>query len=168
MPPRAAKLSEQQLQEQVVKLLSAYSRPDICFFAVPNGELRNWKVGVRLKAAGLRAGAADLLLLIGARAHALELKTEIGTLSARQHTFREDWERAGGFFHVAFGLDQALGVLQGIGAFRAGVRFSVADEAFAGAPSTDTHAADGLRVRKGSASGRVSRSPIRLAGAGKC
>jgi len=160
---RTASLSEQALQEQVIKLLSAYARPDICWFSVPNGELRNWKVGTRLKAAGLRAGVADLIFLIDARAHAVELKTEIGTLKPRQFDFKESWERAGGFFHSAFGLDQALGVLQGIGAFRNGVSFlAVGSVSIPSANPTG-----GRRVRKGSASGRASRSPNLLDGGGR-
>jgi hypothetical protein len=123
---RQAKMSEQALQQQIVKLLNAYARPDICWFAVPNGELRNYRTGVKLKAAGLRAGASDLAFIIEGRFHAVELKTEIGTLSAKQLSFREDLERAGGFFHTAFGLDQALGVLKGINAFRPGISFSSA------------------------------------------
>lgn len=122
---RQASMSEAALQQQLVKLLNAYARPDIVWFAIPNGELRNYKTGVKLKQAGLRAGASDLFFVIEGRAHAVELKTEIGTLSGKQLAFREDLERAGGFFHSAFGLDQALGVLKGLNAFRPGVSFSV-------------------------------------------
>jgi hypothetical protein len=145
MAPRTAQLSEAALQQHVVKLLQAYARPDVCWFAVPNGELRNYKVGVKLKQAGLRAGAADLAFLIDARFHALELKTEIGTLSPKQLTFKEDVERAGGLFHVAFGLDQALGVLQGINVFRPGISF--------------TQAREGHGVRRGSRAGHTDGSP---------
>jgi hypothetical protein len=121
---RTATLSEQSLQQHIVKLLQAYGRPDIAWWAVPNGELRNHKVGVQLKAAGLRAGAADLSFVIDGKFHAVELKTEIGTLSPKQLSFREDLERAGGFFHVAFGLQEALGVLSGIRAFRPNITLS--------------------------------------------
>lgn len=144
---RVASMSERVLQEHVVKLLNSFARPDICWFAVPNGELRNWKVGAQLKAAGLRAGAADLLFLIDGRCHAVELKTEIGTLKKKQIEFQEDWQRAGGFFHVAFGLDQAIGILRGISAFRSGISFSVA--------------LDGRGVRKGIVAAK-RRSPISL------
>lgn len=144
---KRALLSEAALQQHIVKLLHAYARPAVCWFSVPNGELRNWKVGAKLKQAGLRAGAADLILLADARAHALELKTEIGALSARQLDFKESWERAGGFFHVAFGLDQAIGVLRGINAFRTGVSFTI------------PNAPNERGVRKGSRKGLASGSP---------
>lgn len=157
---RTALLSEQALQEQIVKLLAAWARPDVCWFAVPNGELRNYKTGTKLKAAGLRAGVADLIFLIDGRAHAVELKTEIGMISARQQNFRESWERAGGYFHAAFGLDQALGVLQGIQAFRAGLRFTgAAAMAPSQAKTTNQSARNGRGVREGSAARRASRSP---------
>ena len=126
MTARQAQLSESSLQQHVVKLLQAYGRPDICWFSVPNGELRNHKVGVQLKLAGLRAGAADLAFVIDGRFHAVELKTEIGTLSGKQLSFREDLERAGGYFHVAFGLQEALGVLSGIKAFRPNINLTTA------------------------------------------
>lgn len=126
MPRRQPAISESALQQHVVKLLNAYARPDIAYWHCPNGELRNWKVGVKLKAAGLRAGASDLMLLIDGHFHALELKTEVGVASGKQIEFGEAIERAGGSFHVAFGLDQAIGVLRGIGAFRDGLTFSTA------------------------------------------
>jgi hypothetical protein len=123
---RRATMSEAALQQHVVKLLNAFARPDIAWWHVPNGELRNHKVGAKLKLAGLRPGAADLSFVIDGRFHAVELKTEIGTLSAAQLSFREDLERAGGFFHVAFGLDQAIGVLKGLSAFRPNVSITTA------------------------------------------
>lgn len=116
---RRATMSEAALQQHVVKMLQAYGRPDICWWHCPNGELRNRKIGARLKLAGVRAGVADLNLVIDGRFHAVELKTEIGTLSEAQHNYRADVERAGGFFHAALGLPQAVGVLRGIRAFRA-------------------------------------------------
>lgn len=123
---RAPAIPESSLQQHVVKLLQAYARPDIAWWSCPNGELRNWKVGVKLKAAGLRAGASDLMLLIDGHFHALELKTEVGVASGKQLKFGEAIERAGGSFHIAFGLDQAIGVLRAIGAFRDGITFSAA------------------------------------------
>lgn len=118
---KRASMPESVLQQHVVKLLSAYARADICWWHVPNGELRNHKVGAKLKLAGLRPGVADLNFVIDGRFHAVELKTEIGTPSEAQLAFREDVERAGGFFHVAFGLDQALAVLSALRVFRANI-----------------------------------------------
>jgi hypothetical protein len=126
MTARHASMSEELLQENVVKLLNSYGRHDIAWWCCPNGSLRNWKVGVKLKAAGLRKGASDLMFLIDGRFHALELKTEIGVVKSDQHDFAESVTRAGGFFHAAFGLDQAIGVLSAISAFRLGITFTTA------------------------------------------
>lgn len=123
---RTASLSETLLQQHVVKLLNSYARPDVCWWAVPNGSLRNWKVGTQLKAEGVRAGAPDLCFLIDGKFHALELKTEIGVLSGKQLQFHDEIERAGGLVHIAFGLDQALGVLAAIGALRPGIQLTSA------------------------------------------
>jgi hypothetical protein len=123
MSARRSTLSEAAMQAHVVKLLQAYARPDIIWWHCPNGELRNHRVGAKLKLAGVRAGVADLNLVIDGRFHAVELKTEIGTLSGKQLEFQVDLERAGGFFHAAFGIDQAIGILSGIQAFRPGITF---------------------------------------------
>ena len=93
---KRATMSEAALQRHVVRLLQTFGRPDVCFWHCPNGELRHRNVGAKLKLAGVRAGVADLNLVIDGRFHALELKTEIGALSEAQYLFGEDIERAGG------------------------------------------------------------------------
>lgn len=120
-----ATMSEDDVQIHLVKLLNAFGRPDICYWHVPNGKKRSKKDGERLKQMGVRRGVSDIHLMIDARFHVLELKTEVGTLSKDQLEYREDLERAGGFFHSAFGLDEAIGVLQGLNAFRPNVNISV-------------------------------------------
>lgn len=117
-------MTEAELQIHVVKLLAAYGRPDICFWHCPNGELRSKSVGARLKAAGVRPGVSDLNFVVDGRFHAVELKIQGGKVSAAQLAFKEDLERAGGFFHVAFGLDQAIGLLKGLSVFRPNVAIS--------------------------------------------
>lgn len=125
MTKRTASMSETNLQINVAKLLKAYARPDICWWCCPNGAVLPWKVAKELKEMGVRAGASDLMFMIEGVFHALELKTEVGVVSGEQLQFREDLERAGGFFHSAFGLDQAIGVLKGLNAFRPGINISV-------------------------------------------
>jgi len=118
---RIASMSEELLQKHIVKLLTAYARPDIEWHHVPNGEERHPATARKLKDMGVQSGVGDIMLLIDSRSHALELKTEIGTQSGAQSEWQERHERAGGIYHIAFGLDQALGILQGINAFRPGV-----------------------------------------------
>lgn len=126
---RVAKMSEGVLQEHVVKLLQAYGRPDICWYHVPNGEKRSKKTGARLKRMGVRAGVADLMFTTGGRSVAIELKTEIGVVSKDQEEFAIDLTRAGGEWYVAYGLDQALAVLQSINVIRPNIKLTTAPTA---------------------------------------
>ena len=109
----------------MAKLLHAYARPDFVWFACPNGERRSAKTAARLKQQGVRAGAADLMFIKAGQFIGLELKTEIGTMSKAQHQFKEDLERAGGFYHVTFGLEQAVSKLIDIEVFRPNVHITV-------------------------------------------
>jgi hypothetical protein len=122
---RVKTLSETAVQEHAVKLLEAYGRLDIEWHHVPNGEKRGWKTGIRLKAMGVKPGVADLMFLIDATAIAVEIKTEIGTQSDEQEAFQERFERAGGTYYIARGLDQTVDILKHIGAFRGGINFTV-------------------------------------------
>lgn len=110
-------MTETDLQMQVVALLEAYGRHDIEWHHVPNGA-RNGGEGDKLRKMGARAGVADLMLLIDRRSFGVELKTEIGTQSSDQSEWQVRFERAGGTYFMARGLDEAIGVLSGIGAFR--------------------------------------------------
>lgn len=123
---RRATMSEDNLQIHLVKLLNAFGRPDICFWHVPNGKKRSKKDGAKLKQMGVRRGVSDIHLMVDTRFHVVELKTEVGVLDGEQLSFREDLERAGGYFHVAFGLDQAIGVLKGLNAFRPNISITTA------------------------------------------
>lgn len=83
--------SEFALQKYVVDLLRFFAKPRVLWFAVPNGEYRSPRTGARLKAQGVRAGVADLVI-VGPRGlvHFLELKTKRGTLSEVQRIFADD------------------------------------------------------------------------------
>lgn len=122
---RQATMSEENLQLHVVKLLNAYGRPDIEWHHCPNGADRHPAVAAKLKLLGVKKGVADIPLLIDGQAFALELKTEIGVLSPDQLDWRETFERAGGKYFVAFGLQEAIGVLKGIKAFRPNVNITL-------------------------------------------
>jgi VRR-NUC domain len=115
---------EHDLQVHCVKLLRAYGRIDIAWWAVPNGGLRGWKTGIELKEEGVKKGVHDLHFVIDGDFITVELKAEGGRLSEEQDEFWQDVERAGGFCFVAFGLNEALGVLHGINAFRPGITFT--------------------------------------------
>lgn len=62
---------------------------------------------------GLTAGLPDLLVIVpGLPVGFLELKTETGRLSEHQKAIKETLIRAGANICVAYGLDQAIEVLE--------------------------------------------------------
>lgn len=77
--------------------------------AVPNGVATTERQGAILKAEGMLAGVADLLLLIPAQGYtmlAIEMKTDTG----RQSPFQKDWqveaERHGIRYEVVRSFDE--------------------------------------------------------------
>ena len=61
-------------------------------FAVPNGGARSQVTGAKMKAEGVTAGVADLLLLIPNAHHhclAIEMKTKVG----RQSPAQKEWQQ---------------------------------------------------------------------------
>lgn len=121
--PRTFTMSEDALQQNVVQLLIAYGRSDICWFAVPNGEKRSVRTGARLKAQGVMAGVADIILIIDRKIYGLELKKLKGKQSSAQEEWQPCFERAGGVYAVACGLDDAIVTLEIMKAFRPGIKF---------------------------------------------
>jgi hypothetical protein len=116
MPKRAS--PEHQLQMFTVGLLARCAEPGMMFFSVPNGGFRT-KSGARwLKAEGVRAGVADLALVIKGQAAFLELKAKGGTLSPAQKAFAADCERCGAWWAVASSPESARDVLFKWGALR--------------------------------------------------
>ena len=61
-------------------------------FAVPNGGKRDALTGAKLKAEGVVAGVADLILLAPNRFYGA-LLIEMKTASGRQSTSQKEWER---------------------------------------------------------------------------
>jgi len=121
---KIALISESALQIQLVKLLHLHARQDIAWWSVPNEGWRSARMGKRLKDMGMRPGASDLMFLIERMFHGVELKTEIGTQTETQKSFEAYITRAGGVYHIAYGLAEAIDVLEDIGVFRPGIRFT--------------------------------------------
>ncbi|MES5135886.1 VRR-NUC domain-containing protein [Prevotella amnii] len=61
-------------------------------FAVPNGGKRDALTGAKLKAEGVVAGVADLILLVPNRFYGA-LLVEMKTLTGRQSKSQKDWEQ---------------------------------------------------------------------------
>ena len=77
---------------------------DIVGFHVPNGGLRNKKVGAKLKAMGVMAGVADLIILTNQPAIVfIELKTKKGRQQPTQKVFQDKVESLGFDYHIIKG-----------------------------------------------------------------
>ncbi|MFG1340393.1 hypothetical protein [Xanthobacter autotrophicus] len=113
-----AKQSEAKFHFLAWKLISSYRRRDVLAFHIPNGEKRARRTGAKLHAMGVRPGASDFLVVVAGRIHWIELKTEVGELSADQRVFLADAETAGCTTHVARSLDELASILNTIGAMR--------------------------------------------------
>lgn len=93
-------LKESDIQIQVADWLRMIEPVrDFLWFSVPGEAMGEARSGAglgrmaRLKRMGLRAGVADIVLVIRGRAHFLELKTAKGTQSDNQIDFMNDCER---------------------------------------------------------------------------
>lgn len=110
-------MREAELHEQVWKLLVAFKRPDVLAFHVPNGALRNGRMGTQ-HVMGVVPGAPDFVIIVGGRPHFLELKSPRGRVSRAQEAFCEAAQSAGATYDVVRSLDETCGYLNGIGALR--------------------------------------------------
>lgn len=82
-------------------------------FAVPNGGARNMITGAKLKAEGVTAGVADLILLVPQNKPIfLELKTKIGRQSDSQKEWQKSVENAGYAYHVIRSVDDFMQVVR--------------------------------------------------------
>lgn len=82
-----------------------------CLISVPNGVCTSASQGRILKAEGMTAGAADLLLLVprgGCGSLALELKTSTGRQSDAQKKWQRDYERAGNRYVICRSFDEFM------------------------------------------------------------
>jgi hypothetical protein len=109
---RPRRHEEDDLQKAVCNHLRARKMPGTLFFAVPNGGKRNAREAGRMKAMGVTAGVSDLILFRNKMFFALELKAAKGRVSDAQDDFLWAFSEIGGHTFVAFGIDQALEILE--------------------------------------------------------
>ena len=117
---------EFRIQCALADLLRRAARPDVFWFAIPNGEARSAVTGARIKRAGGRPGLPDLCFLIGGLCLGLELKNapnrklgiSRGRQSPEQLDVMNEWRDAGGLYEVAYGFDEAVEILDKWGVLR--------------------------------------------------
>lgn len=81
--------------------------PRLCVFSVPNGGSRNPVEAKKLKATGMKAGVADLIVLLpNAKTLFIELKTETGIQSDVQKEFEQQVVSLGFEYHLIRSLEQ--------------------------------------------------------------
>lgn len=116
---------EDDLQTQVAQYLRL-QYPQLLWFAVPNGGKRNAREASRLKAMGLRAGVADILMFwrksgdqfLNGFSHntpycgAIELKIGKNTQQDTQKIFQQQWLHAGGQYAICRTLEDVIIVLK--------------------------------------------------------
>ena len=109
---------EEQIQVAVVQHLNMRGVAGLLFTHAPMGGKRNIVEAMKFKSMGARAGTSDLLLWLKGKSYALELKADNGRPTQEQMQFLADFELAGGQGKIAYGLDEALQVLQSWGCLK--------------------------------------------------
>ena len=110
-------VSEHRLQVLVLQHIDLHG--NAYAFAVPNAARRSPALAARMNAEGLRAGVADLCVMMpGGRTGWLELKQARGRQSDAQRVFQALCERFGHAYALARDLDEAIAVLKSWGALK--------------------------------------------------
>ena len=102
---------EHRIQVAVANFLDVALPESVVWFAVPNGGDRHPKVGAKLKAEGVKAGVADLLLFWEGQSLAIEMKTPTGRQTATQKDFARRWQATGRSYVVCRSVDDVQRVL---------------------------------------------------------
>lgn len=108
------KQPEAILQKSIIQYLK-YAHPKLLYFAVPNGGKRNPIEASKLKAMGVLAGVADLLLFKSGCFYAIELKIGNNKPNDTQIDFEHRWLAEGGKYAVCRSLDELDTILKGWG-----------------------------------------------------
>ena len=120
----ALPFSEHALQVAVCQYMDVALRPGLYYLAIPNGGLRNISTARKLKAEGVRAGVADLQIMLDQGRSARpgsSFKVKGGSLSPVQKAFRDVCHALGHPWAMAKTVDEAKEFLTAIGAVRGNV-----------------------------------------------
>lgn len=111
--------SEHNLQVRVLDYLKLAAKPNLYWFAVPNAGRRSLRMGGIMKAEGLRAGVADLCIMMpGGCVCWLELKKPGNYQTLEQRGFEARCKSLEHPYAVAKTLDQAISILRAWGVTR--------------------------------------------------
>jgi len=116
---RTLQQSEHQFQVAVCELLDIQARPDMIWFAIPNGGHRHIAVAKLMKNEGVKRGIPDLAFLMPeGRSAWLELKVRGGRLSPDQKLFRDRACKLGHEWGLAKTINEAITFLDWIEALK--------------------------------------------------
>ena len=119
MTRAALPFNEHALQTAVCQYMDVALRPGLYYLAIPNGGLRDISTARKLKAEGVRAGVADLQILMEqGRSAWIELKIKGGSLSPLQKDFRDVCRKLGHPWAMAKTVDDVAVFLAAIGAVK--------------------------------------------------
>ena len=113
--------SEHSLQVKLIGIIEIGKiHPDVTVIAIPNAGRRSWRMGKKMKAEGLTAGAPDLAILMpNAATFWLEMKKRKGgRISDNQLGFAAKCKRLGHSYAVANTLADAVAILIGWGVLK--------------------------------------------------
>lgn len=89
-------LLELAIHKAIVDLLRKTARPGLKFWHTPNGELRDIRVAMKLKAMGVLPGVSDLIMMDGRCFYAMEVKKPGEAPTSDQVAFLEMFKATGG------------------------------------------------------------------------
>ena len=89
-----------------------YIYDDAIIFAVPNGGRRDRVTGAKLKAEGVLAGIADLIILSSVGTIFIEMKTKTGSQATSQKGFQKKVEALGYHYYVCRSFDDFQSVVE--------------------------------------------------------
>lgn len=102
--------NESEMQRACVRWFRyQYPQHASMLIGIPNGVATTERQGAILKAEGMLAGVADLLLLLPAQGYtllAIEMKTDKGRQSPRQQAWQQEAERHGIRYEVVRSFDE--------------------------------------------------------------
>lgn len=101
---------EHQYQSCIVEYIDL-KYPDVPYYAIPNGELRNLIVAKRLKKEGAKAGVPDLCICRakqGYHGFYIEMKAEKGKVSNKQKEWINKLESENYKVSICYSVDDAI------------------------------------------------------------
>jgi len=106
------KNKEHQIQVAICQYLDYKKIP---YFAIPNGSLRTKQTGATLKREGVKAGVADLFIMVTNKTYHglfIEVKTPIGKQQKTQKNFEQKAIKNGYCYKIVRSLDELITLIE--------------------------------------------------------